>query len=90
MASDFDIDLSDNTKAYKYYRVNVHSVNEDVIHCASLTITGEIVSVNDMPIYVLAPNDNFTLDGYEGKTQVADLNIPAHIYFNGSDWVMGE
>ena len=90
MASDFDIDLSDNTKAFKYYRVNVYSVNEDVIHCASLTITGEIVTVNDKPIYVLAPNDNFTLDGYDGKTQVADLNIPAHIYFNGTDWVMGE
>ena len=42
------------------------------------------------PIYVLAPDDDFTLDGYEGKTQVADLNIPAHIYFNGTDWVMGE
>ena len=40
--------------------------------------------------YVLSPNDNFTLDGYGEKTQVADLNIPAHIYFNGTDWVMGE
>ena len=44
----------------------------------------------DSSIYVLAPDDDFTLDGYEGKTQVADLNIPAHIYFNGTDWVMGE
>jgi hypothetical protein len=26
--------------------------------------------------YVLSPNDNFTLDGYGEKTQVADLSIP--------------
>lgn len=29
-------------------------------------------------IYVLAPDDNFTLEGYSEKTQVADMNIPAH------------
>ena len=28
--------------------------------------------------YVLAPGDNFTLEGYERPLQVADLNIPAH------------
>ena len=32
------------------------------------------------PIYVLAPDDDFTLEGYSEKTQVADLNIPAHLY----------
>lgn len=28
--------------------------------------------------YVIAPDDNFTLEGYESPLQVADLNIPAH------------
>lgn len=28
--------------------------------------------------YVIAPDDNFTLEGYSEKTQVADMNIPAH------------
>lgn len=29
--------------------------------------------------YVLAPDDSFELDGYRGKTQVADLNIPERL-----------
>ena len=79
--SDFDIDLSDNTKALKYYRINISSVNMDVIHCSNLTITGkEIASVTyDKPIYVLAPDDSFELEGYSEKTQVADLNIPERL-----------
>lgn len=79
--SDFDIDLSDNTKAFKYYRINISSVNMDVIHCSNLTITGkEIASVTyDKPIYVLAPDDDFELEGYSEKTQVADLNIPERL-----------
>lgn len=37
-ASDFTITLS-TTGFYKYYRINISSVNRDVIHCANLAIT---------------------------------------------------
>ena len=77
----FDVANSGN---HKYYRFYTTSGSGSVSSCLGLTeiqITGkEITSVTyDKPIYVLAPDDNFTLEGYRGKTQVADLNIPERL-----------
>lgn len=76
-SSDFDIDLSSNTTAYKYYRINVSSVNNDVIHCKQLTITGEINAVES--VYVFSPDDSF-VDGenYTNATLVDVVSIPEH------------
>lgn len=76
-SSDFDIDLSSNTTAYKYYRINVSSVNMDVIHCKQLTITGEINAVES--VYVFSPDDSF-VDGenYTNATLVDVISIPEH------------
>lgn len=41
-ASDFTIDMSGNTNSYKYYRINVSSVNMDVLHCKNLSIVGTV------------------------------------------------
>ena len=74
---DFDIDLSSNTTAYKYYRINVSSVNMDVIHCKQLTITGEIDASES--VYVFSPDDSF-VDGenYTNATLVDIISIPEH------------
>nr|DAR69724.1 MAG TPA: hypothetical protein [Caudoviricetes sp.] len=39
-----------------------------------------LMTGTDTSIYILSPDDNFTLEGYSEKKQVADLNIPAHLY----------
>lgn len=41
-ASDFTIDMSGNTNSYKYYRINISSVNMDVLHCSNLSIVGTV------------------------------------------------
>jgi hypothetical protein len=41
-AADFTIDMSGNTNSYKYYRINVSSVNMDVLHCKNLSIVGTV------------------------------------------------
>ena len=42
-------------------------------------------------LYLLSTDNTFTKpDGYTELVQVADLNIPAHIYFDGENWVMGQ
>lgn len=76
-SSDFDIDLSSNTTAYKYYRINVSSVNNDVIHCKQLTITGEIDATEG--VYLFSPDDSF-VDGenYTNATLVDVISIPEH------------
>lgn len=40
---DFNIDLSSNTKFFKYYRINITGVNKDVIHCYQLNFTAKKV-----------------------------------------------
>ena len=88
----FDVTDSGSHKYYRFYTTSGAGNDSAYLGLTEIQITGkEIASVTyDKPIYVLSPDDSFTLDGYEGKTKVADLNIPAHIYFNGTDWVMGE
>lgn len=87
----FDVANSGN---HKYYRFYTTSGSGSVSSCLGLTeiqITGkEITSVTyDKPIYVLSPDDDFTLEGYREKTQVADLSIPSRFYFNGLEWILG-
>ena len=69
-ASDFTIDMSGNTNSYKYYRINVSSVNMDVLHCKNLTIVGTVkgyaVDVTHRLadcIYVKEPVINYNIVG---------------------------
>lgn len=67
---DFTIDMSGNTNSYKYYRINVSSVNMDVLHCKNLTIVGTVKGYGvDVTygladcIYVKEPVINYNIVG---------------------------
>jgi len=54
----FDIVLSGNNTAYNYYKINITSVNDDVVHCSGLTITATyaaIATVSDYDYVVEVP-----------------------------------
>lgn len=77
----FDVANSGNHKYYRFYTTSGAGTDNSYLGLTEIQITGkEIASVTyDKPIYVLAPDDSFELEGYREKTQVADLNIPERL-----------
>jgi hypothetical protein len=74
-AGDFNIKLNSNTKYYKYYKINITGVNNDVIHCKGLTITaeertGSVESTEDDYDYSVF-NDGSIKQIYKGSTAMA-------------------
>lgn len=77
----FDVTNSGSHKYYRFYTTSSSGTDTSYLGLTEIQITGKVVDdfVCDKPIYVLAPDDSFELEGYRGKTQVADLNIPERL-----------
>lgn len=86
-AADFNISLSSNNNAYKYYRINITGVNKDVIHCKQLTITAQeqntsLVLKAGSKVYV--PN-GFEEDGTTPKFDEVVVSRDSSVYQPYSD-----
>lgn len=83
-----EIDVATNGN-YKYFKIELTALYSGWGHIAEITITATEDGIKK-DTYFISTDDITPPSGYESVTKVADLNIPAHIYFNGTDWVMGK
>lgn len=83
-----EIDVATNGN-YKYFKIELTALYSGWGHIAEITITATEDGIKK-DTYFISTDDITPPSGYKSVTKVADLNIPAHIYFNGTDWVMGE
>lgn len=87
---EFDIENSGEHQYYRFRTTSGSGSDTSYLGITEIQITGSIKVQYNEPMYVLSPDDSFTLEGFSDKTLVTQMNIPAHIYYNGSDWVMGD
>ena len=85
----FDVENSGYHQYYRLYILSATGRDAGYVGITEIKMEAKISEVKQYR-YILSKDSVISLDGYESVTQVADLNIPAHIYFNGSDWVMGD
>jgi len=73
----FNIVLSGNTTAYNYYKINITSVNDDVVHCSGLTITATYAAIATVSDYDYA---------VEIPTTTAYAKLAEPIYYKWVNW----
>ncbi len=79
----------ENETEYHYLKIQFNSLYSGWGQIYEIKINGKKKTIlNDM--YLISPNDIELPEGYVSSTYVTEINIPAHIYFDGENWVMGQ
>lgn len=79
----------ENETEYHYLKIQFNSLYSGWGQIYEINISGKVKTIlND--IYLISVNEVELPEGYISATYVSEINIPAHIYFDGENWVMGK
>ena len=85
----FEVPTDEGHQYYRFYVTEGYGADSSYFGITEMQIHGTVYGVQPYR-YILSPDSEFHVEGYESMIQVADMLIPPHIYYNGAEWLMGE